>query len=106
MILSRRELVTTFFAVEINGKIQYQIGYAEWDYIDKEVIKQYATLSCSKKKDIEYMVDTFCSNMGTKTIILIGFYDEGNVDYFPRTLTTKYKVYNYLNSKDKLVPVK
>lgn len=106
MILSRRELVVTFFAVEMNGKIQYQTGFAEWDYAEKEVIRQYATINTSKKEEIEYVVDTFCSAMGAKTIILIGFYDEENVKYFPKNLTSKYRVYNYLNSEDKLVCVK
>ena len=97
MILSRRELVVTFFAVEIDRRISYQISLSEWDYADKDL---------SKDKDLETVIDTFCSTTRTKTIILTGFYDEGNVDFFPRTLTTKYRVYNYLNSEDKLVLVK
>lgn len=106
MILSRRELVVTFFAVDIDRRISYQVSLSEWDYADKEVVRSFATVSLSKDKDLEGIIDTFCSTMGTKTIILTGFYDEGNVDYFPRTLTTKYRVYNYLNSEDKLVLVK
>ena len=106
MILSRRELVVTFFALEVEGRIAYQLNYVDWDYPTKDVLRTFTGLTIYNDKDLDKVVDIFCSTMGAKTIILTGLYCERNVDYFPRTLTTKYRVYNYLNSEDKLVPVK